>query len=519
MANKIIKMSVLRQIITLKNNGLSNRAISRQLGLSRKTTNKYIGFVQQNDLSSESLLELSDAELSTLVSPPANEPLTGHHQLLYSYFPVVEKELKRVGVTRYVLWQEYRQLHPEGISYARFCLHFRRWCQNNQQVTMHFEHKAGGKLFVDFTGKKLSIVDTETGELVAVEVFVAVLGASQYTYVEAVPDQKVASFISALRNAFSFFGGVPQAVVPDNLKAAVTQADRYEPVLNNILRDFSLHYQTTVLPARAYKPRDKALVEGAVKIVYTRIFARLRDNTFSNIVVLNQAIQEALTDYNQYAFKGRDISRAILFEELDKPALQPLPEKDYELKKYTRATVYKSSYVWLGEDKHYYSVPYRYMGKKVKIAYTSHTVEVYYNYERIAVHPREKGHYRYTSQAVHLPSTHQFITEWNPDRFLSWAADIGPCTAWFIQQIFEKKPYPEQAYKTCVGILSLVKKVGKQRLEKACDRAAYFNSYSYRIIKSILEKGLESEAWQKPPKQDNQLSLFHKNIRGKDYYQ
>ena len=329
MANKIIRMSVFRQIITLKNKGLSNRAISRQLGLSRKTTNKYIGYLQQSELSSPDLLQLSDEELCALANSSTQKPVADYPQILHSYFPIVEKQLKRVGVTRLVLWQEYKQLHREGISYARFCFHFRRW-QQSQQVTMHFEHKAGDKLFVDFTGKKLSLIDTETGELTPVEVFVAVLGASQYTYVEAVANQKVANFIDALTHAFSFFSGVPQAVVPHNLKAAVTQADRYEPLLNDIFQDFGRHYQTGILPTRAYKPRDKALVEGAVKIVYSRIFAPLRDPTFSSLPSLNQAIQEALTTYNQLNFKGRTTSRFSLYEELDKPTHKPLPERAYE---------------------------------------------------------------------------------------------------------------------------------------------------------------------------------------------
>lgn len=518
MANKIIKMSVLRQIIILKEKGFSNRAISRQLGLSRKTTNKYIGFTNQSQLTASELLQLTDEQLQGLVGTRMQKPPEDYLQVLYHHFCEVDKQLRRVGVTRLLLWQEYKQLHPQGVSYSRFCFHFRQWRQS-QQVTMHFDHKAGDKLFVDFTGKKLAVVDSVTGEITQVEVFVAILGASQYTYVEAVVDQKVASFIGALVNAFIFFGGVPMAVVPDNLKAAVTQADRYEPLLNDTFQDFGNHYQTSILPARAYKPRDKALVEGAVRIVYSRIFAPLRDQTFTSLADLNQAIQDALIPYNQVDFKGRSTSRFRLYEELDKPALQLLPARSYELKKYVKATVYKTSHVWLGEDKHYYSVPYRYMGKKVKIAYTTHTVEIYYNYQRIAAHSREKGHYRYTSEKLHLPSTHQFVSDWNPEKFIGWAGDIGPHTRFLIEQILERKPHPEQGYKTCLGILTLTKKVGKQRLEKACDRAAYFNSYSYRVVKNILEKGLEDQTWKPPEKDINQLNVFHQNIRGKEYYQ
>ena len=220
MANNTIRMSVLRNIIILKNKGYSNRSISDQLGLSRKTTNKYVSLLKQSGLSDQALLELSDTELATLVDTTPTRPAPGYLQELYNYFLTVEKELKRVGVTRYILWQEYKQVHPEGISYARFCAHFRQWRQS-QEVTMHFEHKAGDKLFVDFTGKKLEIVDSQSGEVIPVEVFVAILGASQYTYVEAVANQKIESFIGAVGRAFSFFGGVPQAVVPDNRAVTV----------------------------------------------------------------------------------------------------------------------------------------------------------------------------------------------------------------------------------------------------------------------------------------------------------
>ena len=309
---------------------------------------------------------------------------------LDAFFPYVEKELQRTGVTRHLLWQEYQRRDTPRISYARFCVHFRQW-QQQQQVTMHLEHKAGDKLMVDFTGKKLYVVDPTTGEVRSAEVFVAMLAASQYTYVEAVADQTLGSFLKALENALYFCGGVPQAIVPDNLKAAVTKANRYEPLLNQTIEDFSYYYATVIVPTRPYKPRDKALVEGAVKIVYTRIFAPLRDQAFTSIGALNKAIRPLLDTYNNLSFKGRQQSRWERFTGLEQSVLQPLPRQRYEYKKFAKATVYKSSHVWLGEDKHYYSVPYRYISKKVRISYTTSLVEVYYQHERIAAHPRQKG--------------------------------------------------------------------------------------------------------------------------------
>lgn len=516
MANHPIRMTLLKQIIALKQKGLSQRSISSQLGISRKTTSKYVRLWQQQGESTAEPEFLSS--LLSFSPSSADTSSADRHTPLYAFFPHVEKELQRTGVTRRLLWQEYQRGNHPCISYARFCVHFRQWRQT-QQVTMHLEHKAGDKLMADFTGKKLSVVEPTTGEVNTVEVFVAILAASQYTYVEAVADQTLGSFLKALENALYYFGGVPQAIVPDNLKAAVTKANRYEPLLNQTIEDFSYYYSTVIVPTRPYKPKDKALVEGAVKIVYTRIFAPLRDQVFTSITSLNQAIEPLLNDHNHRPFKGREQSRWERFVALEQSVLQPLPRQRYEYRKFAKATVYKSSHVWLGEDKHYYSVPYRYIGKKVRLIYTTSLVEVYYQQERIAVHPRQKGLYGYTSQKNHLPSTHRFVTDWNPEKFLSWARGIGTQTHQLIENVLESKPHPEQGYKTSLGILSLARKVGKERLEKACGRALHYQTYSYRIVKNILDKRLEELDDTLPSSAPDCFTIEHENLRGSHYYQ
>lgn len=382
---------------------------------------------------------------------------------------------------------------------------------------MHIQYKAGDKMLVDYAGAKLSIVDNITGELIELEVFVAILGASQLTYVQAIPTQQKADFITCCENAMYFFGGVPAAIVPDNLKAAVTKSNKYEPTINETFADFAEHYGTSILPARAYRPKDKALVEGAVKIAYTRIYATLRKRTFFTIEELNEAIWKELELHNTSKLKGREYSRSQQFQEIEKDTLGPLPDIKYEFKQQMLATVLKNGHICLGPDKHYYSLPYQFIGKKVKIIFSPTLVEIYYEYNLIASHKRVKSPYNYSTIEAHLASTHKFMSDWTPARFLSWAESIGHETKLLIYNILDKKQHPEQAYKSCIGVLSLAKKVGPQRLNNACKRALAFNSYNYMAIQSILEKGLdqiddeESSMQVKMP--------LHENIRGEGYYE
>jgi transposase len=515
MANHSISMNKIRQILRLHTQGASKLKIAEQTGVSRNTIKKYIKEFTQSKLSYEELSELSDKDLEDFFVKPS-ETLNPRLEKLFSLFPAIDKELRKRGVTRGKLWAEYKQAHPDGVGRSQFNHYFSIW-KSQVNPTMHMEHKAGDKLYVDFAGDKLSIVDKQTGEIQQVEVFVAILGASQLTYVEAVMSQQKEDFIGACENSLHYFGGVPLAIVPDNLKSAVKKSSKYEPVLNDTFADFAQHYSTTILPARAYRPRDKALVENAVRIIYSRIYAKLREEDFFTLSELNAAIRTALEEHNDILLTGRNYSRRQQFEEIERSVLAPLPALRYELKKTHYATIGKNGHVSLSADKHYYSVPYRFIGKKVKLMYSRSMVEIFYNYERIAVHKRAKSPYNYTTEKEHLASAHRFVSDWTPERFLSWAADIHEDVQLYILKILDRKQHPEQAYKSCMGILSFAKKVDKERLIKACQRALGYGIYNYKTIKTILEKGMDSVNQED---EDNQLQMpLHDNIRGENYYQ
>jgi len=514
MANKTIDMRKVRKVITLYQKGKSKVFISNYLSLSRNTVKKYIALYHLLNLTIEDINNKSDAELEDIFSNTKTQNPSPRLQALYTFFPYVEKELKKTGVTRQLMWEEYFRKHPDGLRSSQFSEHYQRWSRKVNPV-MHMNHKAGDKLFVDYAGKTLTITDKETGEITEVQFFVAILGASQYTYAEASLSQKKENFIASVENAFHFFNGVPQAVVPDNLRSAVTKSNRYEPILNETFLDFAEHYGTTVLPARAYKPRDKSLAEGAVKILYQRIYPALRKNIFHSLKELNEAIWRELAAHNNRKLTGRPISRIQLFEETESGKLSPLPIERYEIRQMALATVMQNGHVLLSMDKHYYSVPFQYIRKKVKIMYSPAKVEVYHRYNRIALHKRDYKQYNYTTLKEHLASTHRFITEWTPQRFINWAASIDESVREFISRLLETKQHPEQSYKSCMGVLSYEKKVGKQRLINACKRALEYNLYNYRIIQKILENGLDTIIEESDR---DQLLPEHLNIRGKNYY-
>jgi transposase len=365
----------------------------------------------------EEVEKLTDNDLDKLFFVQIKEDLSPRQKVLYSFYPYMEKELKKTGVTRQLMWEEYISKHPDGIKRSQFNEHYNRWCKKVNPV-MHMSHKAGDKMYVDYAGKTLQIVDKDSGEVRQVQFFVAILGSSQYTFAEASLSQGKEDFILSVENALHFFGGVPAAIVPDNLKSAVTKSNRYEPTLNETFMDFAEYYGTTILPARVYKPRDKSLVEGAVKILYTRVYSALRDNVFFSLKEINIAIREALKSHNSAKLSGRPYSRQDLFAEVEKQTLSPLPIQRYELKQQSFATVMLNGHVYLGQDKHYYSVPYQFIRKKVKLLYSAGQVEVYYKYNRIAIHPRVNKPYSYTTITDHLATTHKFITEWTPQRML-----------------------------------------------------------------------------------------------------
>ena len=447
MANKVISMSKLRQLLRLNSQGESKLSISRLTGLSKNTVKKYLRIASDKGFTIQDIEELSDEQLDISFGMESVLPEPDRYKHLMKLLPVYEKRLKKRNVSRESLWAEYIAQYPDGYRIAQFKRHIRKWIRHNNPV-MHIEHKIGDKMFVDFTGEKLSIIDKTTGEIIPVEVFVSILGATQYTYVEAVKNQTKENFIMACENALYYYGGVPRAIVPDNLRSAVTKSDRYEPSLNEAFEDFANHYHTAILPARAYKPKDKALVEGAVKIVYRRIFDEIKDKEYYSIEELNQAIWEKLKAYNNIKLTGKLYCRQQIFEELEKRELQPLADHRYELKRKQAGTVHVNSYVCLREDKNYYSVPYKFIGSKVQIIYSNNQVDIYHRHVLIASHSRSNKQFFYTTDKDHLPSSHKFISEWNPERYIKWAESIDQNVTSYIKQVIERKPHPEQAYKS-----------------------------------------------------------------------
>jgi len=513
MANTQIDMRKIKQIFKLYSEGVSKRKISLIIGLSRNTITKYIDFFKRYSLTSYEVSAMTHEELSNLFKS-AHKDKSPQLLTLEKYFPYFDKELRKTGVTKELLWQEYYAKHPDGYKITQFRYWYREWTKEVSPV-MHFTHKAGDKLFIDFTGKKLSIVDPHTGEIQDLEVFVCVLGSSQYTYVEACESQKKEDFMDCVENALWFYGGVPQALVPDNLRAAVTKSSRYEPKVNEDFADFATYYETVVLPTRAYKPRDKAIVENAVRIIYTRVFAPLRNETFHSKSELNKAILEQLKLHNNMSFRGREYSRYSLFEEVEKHQLKALPSKRYKIKRSANATVHKNSHIYFGTDKHYYSVPYQNIGKQVKVIYSDNVVELYHQQEVLAVHTRSKQKYGYTSVKEHMPSHHRFVSEWSSEKFIAWADQIGDHCKVLIIKILDKKQHPEQSFKSCLGILHLAKKVGNIRLENSCKRALEYGAHNYNIIERILKNRWDT--LDEEPEEQPDIPL-RDNIRGSNYY-
>jgi transposase len=514
MANKKTDMSKLRQMLRLYAQGESKLKISDLTGVSRNTLKKYLKIYVRLGLSLPDIDKRSDLELDQLFGESLLPEPSDRYKALELSFPTMEKELKKRGMTRYILWERYIALNPDGYKASQFKYHYQQWLRRSKPV-MHIEHIAGDKMYIDYAGEKLHLVDKDTGEITDVEVFISVLGASQLTYVEATLSQCKEDFINCCEHALAYYEGVPMAIVPDNLKSAVTKSSLYEPTLNQAFENFALHYSTTILPARAYKPKDKALVEGAVKIAYRRIYSVLDNRVFHTLEELNEAIREIVELHNNAKLTGRPYSRRALFEDVERSVLHPLPLLPYEFKRQQYSTISVNGHVCLKEDRHYYSVPFQYIGKKIKIMYTSTHVEIYYNYALLARHKRDRKQYGYTTDIEHLASTHKYLTDWNPDRFIKWAESIDESVKTFIIRLMDSKAHPEQAYKACQGVLGYERKVGRVRLINACKRAIEYENYSYHSIKSILENKYDllscTELLTEIPQ--------HENIRGENYYQ
>ena len=516
MANKTISMQKTRQVLRLRSQGKGLKAISSLVGIARNTVKKYLSRLSESGLDLEAALALSDLDLQSLLQDKAIVPISTKQEILEGLLPIYCKRLKRKGVTKEMLHQEYKSKYPDGYSCSGFCRHIQLYEQTHKSV-MHLEHKAGDKLYIDFAGQKLSIIDIDTGEVIPVEVFVAILPCSQLTYVEAVASQRKEDLILACEHTLQYLEGVPQVIVPDNLRSAVTKSSKYEAVINEDFASFADHYACTVIPARAYKPRDKALVEGAVKLIYRSIYLRLEDRLFHDLKSLNAAIRVALEVHNNTPFSGRSYSRRDQFEEIERMTLRQLNPIGYELKAQAIVTVMKNGHIRLSEDAHYYSVPCKYIGKKVKVLYTSSLVEIYYRYEKLAEHPRSYARFKYTTDKDHLASHHREYADWSEEKFITQANAIHSDVGIYITKVMESKAHPEQAYKSARGILSFARRVGEGRLINACRWADSYGLYSYPAIESILSSGQDQIPLEGETDTDNAMPV-HKNIRGKDYY-
>lgn len=509
-------MTKVKQIFRYHQDLKGTKQISELTGVARNTIKKYLRKFREKKLSYEWLYEKSDHELEQFFAATQKTGRDHRAEELKKLLPDIEKKLRQRGMTLTLAWKQYLQAHPGGFQLTSFYHYYNEYARAGT-ATMHIVHKAGDKLYIDFTGEKLHIIERETGEQIAVEVFIAILGCSQLTYVEAMYSQKKEDLVLACENALHYIGGVPAGIVPDNLKSAVTRSSRYEPVINELFAAFAAHYNTAVIPARAYRPRDKALVEGMVKIIYRRIYAVLFEKEFFSLEELNKAIAIELENHNNAPFKQREYSRRQRFMEVEQSTLQPLPALRFELRQMKVATVMKNGHALLTTDKHYYSVPHHFIGKRVKLLFTVTVVEIFFKHECIATHKRNYIRHTYTTQNEHMASTHQFLTEQSAEKFIATAQAIHEDVARYIEGVFETKKHPEQSYKSCAGILSFEKRKGKQRLIAACRRAMDYGLYGYRHIENILEKKLDLPVLQ----QEEILPVIpiHNNIRGSDYYQ
>jgi hypothetical protein len=519
MANTLDPMD-LKQIITLHLDGLSNRNVGEALDISRNTVNSYMKLFESCDYGLEELLMMDSASLRELF-PSHTTIINDRYNELMLYFEKVNHARNHPGFTFLYHYNEYKQQVKSPYGYTQFMEHYNRKYAKIKG-SMKLEHEAGNEVFIDFAGKKLHIIDPKTGELLPVEVFVAILPNSQYTYVEACMSQKREDMIACMGNALSFFGGVPKAIVSDNLKSAVTRASKYEPDINRTFKDFALHYNCVINPTRSYSPQDKALVENAVQLAYQRIYYPIREMDFFSLGDLNCEISKLLGPYNDLLFQRKEASRKELFQSVERGYLKPLPTSAYQVKDYKRAKVQKIGYVYFSPDKCYYSVPYRYIGNTTLIHYTKSTVEVYYNNGRIATHERNPSKGAYITDKNHLSSTHKAFTEWSPDYFKVMAARHGNNVLACIETVLAENDYPEAAYKRCMGIVQYHRAYGSQRLDNACKMAMLAGTCSYTRIGNILKSCMDKQYV------DCELALanrnephipLHENQRGKENYQ
>jgi transposase len=504
-------MRKIREVLRLKwKLGLSHRQIERSVRLGYGTVCGYLQRAKRQELSWEQVEGLSDAELEARLFPPPPRPAPGGRAL--PDWAEVHRELKKKGVTLSLLWEEYRERHPQGYGYSRFCELYRSW-EGRLDVCLRQHYEGGEKLLVDYAGQTVGVVDRRSGEVREAQIFVAVLGASNFTYAEATWSQALEDWIGSHERTFEALGGVSELVVPDNLKSGVTKPCRYEPDINRTYAELAEHYGVAVVPARVRKPRDKAKAESAVLQVERWILARLRNQRFFSLGELNQRIAELLVELNDRPLKVLGLSRRQLFEQVDRPALRPLPERSYEMAEWSKVRVGPDYHVEF--EGHYYSVPYQLVGEQLDLRATSRVVEVLDRGKRVAAHRRDRRRGRHTTLAEHMPKAHQAYLEWTPRRLVEWAAKTGPATAELVEQIMLSRAHPQQGFRSCLGLMRLGKRYGTERLEAACRRALSIQGLSYKSVRSILDTGLDREPLEEPAEA---APIEHGNVRGAGYY-
>jgi transposase len=495
-----LTMRKIREVFRLKFDcDISNRQIAKSCNIGRSTIAEYLFRFQQAALSWPLPQDIDDNQLEQLLYPQL--PALPAHERPLPDWSYLHQQLRQKSVTLMLLWQEYKEIHPQGYQYSQFCHRYRQWAAKIDPV-MRQEHRAGEKLFVDYAGQTVPVYDLHTNQMREAQIFVAVLGASNYTYAEATWTQSLPDWIASHSRAFAFFGGVPRLVVPDNLKSAVSKACFYDPDINPTYLDLVNHYGTVVIPARVRRPKDKAKVETGVQIVERWILARLRNRQFFSLRQLNQAIAELLADLNNKPFQKLPGSRKSAFESLDRPALNPLPSQPYQFAEWKKATVNVDYHIEV--HRHYYSVPHALIKKKIDVRITNNTIECFYKSNRVASHIRSHHKGRHSTVKEHMPKSHQKWAQWTPDRFIRWAGKIGPHTQSLIENVLNSRAHPQQGFRSCLGILRLAKGYGNDRLE------------AYRSVESILKHNLDQKPL--PDQSSKSPPIEHINIRGARYY-
>jgi transposase len=495
--------------------GLSPRQIAKSLDIGRTTIQEYLQRAQQAGLTWPLAPEIDETSLESLLFPSPGSVV--HEKRQMPPMEYLHQELKRKGVTLQLLWHEYKEKYPEGYQYSQFCRLYHQWAERLDPC-LHQEYRAGEKLFVDYAGQTMEITDPKTGEIHPVSIFVATLGASNYTFAEATLCQDLPSWIQSHVHAFEFFQGVAEVLVPDNLRDAVTRSCRYEPDLNASYREMAEHYGAIIIPARVAKPRDKAKVESGVLQVERWVLAPLRHRTFFSLAELNEAIQKQLEFLNNRPFEKLQATRKSLFDTLERPVLKPLPVNRFVFAEWKTARVNIDYHIEV--DRHYYSVPYQLIHERVEVRLSDTTVEVFLKGHRIASHLRSYLPGKYSTLSEHRPKSHQRHLQWTPSRLIQWAGSIGPQTQKLLTFILENRPHPEQGYRSCLGVLRLRKRYSPERLEAACARALVFKAYSYKNVESILKSGLDQQPLNCSSSSEPHLPLLeHENLRGRHYYQ